>query len=332
MWFKNIRIYRFTQDIDFTAESLQALLEGGVFSPCNSQDQSRYGWVPPLNTDAAENHQLVHASQNYLMLCAKKQEKVLPAAVINEALKDKVIATEEREGRSIGRKERQSLKDDVVMELLPKAFTRSSLQYAYIDMKQGHLVIDAASAAKAEELLSALRDSVGSLAVVPLVSKQLPHQMMTQWAMEGVNSDKFDLGDECELADPKESSSVIRCRHQDLRSDEINNLLQAGMIVTKLGLNWFDGVNFILDDKLAIKRLRFADELKEKADSIDSQTTVEQFDIEFSVMTIELSALIQDLLSALGGVSTETLLVDEIVVKATGSENDTQTVNEIIFG
>ncbi len=336
MWFKNLRIYRFTQELNLDAEALDQALSSAVFTPCNSQDIARVGWVSPLhskrNINASDKSEsLVHASQGYLMVCAKKQEKVLPAAVINEALEEKVAAITEAEGRPVGRKERQSLKDDVMMELLPKAFTRSSLQFAYIAPEQGYIVINSASANKAEELLTALRESIGSFPVVPLVSKQLPHQVMTRWMMDGTVPEKFALGGECELTDPKESGSVIRCKHQDLSSAEINSHLQTGMIVTKLGITWQQGIEFILDDQLAVKRLKFEDNIQEKADSHEAQNNVEQFDIEFSVMTLELSALIKDLVAALGGVNLDNQSVEEIVAGVEKSDQLKAGVEEVVF-
>jgi recombination associated protein RdgC len=331
MWFKNLRIYRFTQDFTLDAEALGERLETGAFVPCGSQDLSRYGWVSPIDHRADSDCGFVHASQDYLMVCAKKQEKVLPAAVLNEAVDEKAAAISEAEGRSVGRKERQSLKDDVILELLPRAFTRSSVQYAYIAAKQGYIVINAASAIKAEELLSALRDVVGSLPVIPLVSKQLPHQMMTQWVTNADAPERFILGDECELADPKESGSVIRCKHQDLASAEINSLLQSGMIVTKLGLQWRNGVDFILDDQLAIKRLRFEDDIQDKANSHEAESKAELFDVEFTVMTVELSAFITDLVAALGGINTQAPSVDEIIAKANKDDTAYTGVDEVVF-
>lgn len=331
MWFKNLRIYRFTQDFTLDAKALSERLEAGAFVPCGSQELARYGWVSPVDNQADSDQGLVHASQEYFMICAKKQEKVMPAAVLNEAVDEKVATITEAEGRPVGRKERQSLRDDVMLELLPRAFTRSSLQFAYIAAKKGYIVINAASATKAEELLSALRDAVGSLPVIPLVSKQLPHQMMTQWVNQADAPARFVLGDECELADPKETTSVIRCKHQDLASAEINSLLQSGMIVTKLGMQWLQGVDFILDDQLAIKRLRFEDEIREKADGYEAQNKRELFDIEFSVMTLELSAFIDDLIAALGGVNTQTQSVEEIVAKATKDDANYTGVDEVVF-
>jgi recombination associated protein RdgC len=344
MWFKNLRIYRFTQDFIIHKDTLNTGMNTHLFKPCTSQEASRLGWVSPLTPkqapiDASMTNNadidLVYEHNGYWLITAKKQDKVLPASVINEAIEEKVIAISEAEGRPVRRKERQDLKDDVLMELLPKAFTRSSFQTAYIDSKQGYIVINAASANKAEELLTLLRESLGSLPVIPLVSKQLPFQMMTQWVADasGQSSshEHFTLGDECELSDPKETGSVIRCKHQDLASNEIKSHLQAGMIVSKLGLNWLNGIEFVLDDQLAIKRLRFADNIQEKADSLEAQNNDEQFAIEFSIMTLELSSFIQHLINVLGGISTELQSVEEIIMRVDNADNDKSNVDEVSF-
>ncbi len=345
MWFKNLRLYQFTQGYQLDKTALNECMNTHLFSPCSSQEPSRLGWVSPLSpkktppqTTDSDDIDLVFEQNDYLLICAKKQEKVLPASVINEALEEKAAEISEQEGRPVRRKERQDLKDDIIMALLPKAFTRSSFQYAYIDRKQGHVVINAASANKAEELLTLLRESLGSLPVIPIASKQLPFQMMTQWvttaSQSGSMPQHFVLGSECELANPKETGSVIRAKHQDLSSNEINSHLQAGMIISKLALNWMDGIEFVLDDQLAIKRLRFGDNIQEKADSFEAQTSEEQFAIEFSVMTLELSSLIKQLINALGGINTESESVEEIVARVEKSENDQNNrgVDEISFG
>ena len=338
MWFKNLRVYCLTRPLtldgqSITPELLAQALAGDAFVPCGSQDLARFGWVPPVQngnggSGADEEAPLVHACQGYMMVCAKKQEKVLPAAVVNEALADKVAAITEAEGRPVGRKERQSLKDEVMMDLLPRAFTRSSRHFAYIappkpsaspasPEARGYIVVHAASANRAEELLSALRDVLGSVPVVPLTSQQLPYQMMTRWVANEAAPGAFALGSECELVSTQDEGSVIRCKHQDLTSAEIQQLLAADMIVTKLHLQWMEGVEFVLDDQLAIKRLRFADEVQDKADSHEAETAVEQFDREFAVMSLEVAALLTALAEALGGVNAEAPSVDELVVKAT---------------
>lgn len=330
MWFKNIRIYRFTKPFTLSAEELDQALEKDAFVPCGSQDQKRIGWVSPI-TGHVESNGFTHASQNYFMVCAKRQEKILPAAVVNEFLAEKVSAIEEAEDRKVGRKQRLQLKDEVMMDLLPKAFTRSQLQYAYIAPDQGYLVVDAASATKAEELINTLRDSLGSMAVVPISSQRIPIDVMTGWVANATPLENIELGEECELADAKDAASVIRCKQQDLASTEITNLLQADMVVTKLALNWNEGITFILDEQLALKRVRFEDKIKEKADDVDAESQAAQFDIEFSVMTLEITALIKDLLASLGGINTETASVDEIVAKASRDDDHSAEVEEVSF-
>ena len=295
MWFKNLQVYRFTKPFDTSPEELAEQLEQYSFQPCGSQDVFRHGWVPPLGDNGSE---FIHTVGGYIMICMKKQDKVLPAAVINELVAEKVAEIRANDGRAVGRKERQTMKEELTFELLPKAFTKSSLQYAYISPKEGLLVVNASSANRAEEMLSFLRESIGSVPVLPLIGNNIPQDTMTHWLKSDSRPAAFELGHECELRDPSDEGGVIRCKHQDLTSSEINNHLQSGMYVSKLGLSWTGGVDFIIDDKLAIKRLSFSDLIQEKADQVDAQDAAEQFDIDFSIMTLELSALIKDLISA----------------------------------
>ncbi|WP_413662711.1 recombination-associated protein RdgC [Microbulbifer sp. CNSA002] len=330
MWFKNLRIYRLTKEFSLDAEKLNELLEPHAFVPCGSQDSTRYGWVPPLGRHGS---QLVHATNGYLMVCAKKQEKVIPAAVVNEKVEELAQAISEKEARQVGRKERQNLKDEILLEMRPKAFARSRLQYAYIAPQDGWVVVDASSASAAEELLENLREAISSLAVVPLSAKNLPQQTMTHWLSAPEAPLQFDFGHECELRDPKDSGSVIRCKNQDLCAEEIHNHLVAGLQVHKLGLTWRGGVEFLVDDQLSLKRIKFSDELLDKADSADAESAAQRFDADFAVMTLEISALIKDLLSAFGGVNTESASVEELVAKASRQEAEAlaKEVEEVVL-
>jgi recombination associated protein RdgC len=302
MWFKNLQVYRFTKPFDVSAEQLAEQLEQHSFQPCGSQDLSRYGWVPPLGDQASD---FVHVANGYIMVCAKKQDKVLPAAVINEQMAEKIAEIKVQDGRGVGRKERLNIKEEVTFELLPRAFTRSSMQFAYIAPKEGLLVVNAASTKKAEELITFLRDTIGSVPVIPLTANNIPQNTMTHWVKTGEVAMGFELGHECELRDPSDEGAVIRCKHQDLTSKEINNHLQAGMYVNKLGLSWNGGIEFIVDDQLSIKRVSFSDIIQEKADQVNAQDAAEQFDVDFSIMTLELSALIAAITDAFGGENKE---------------------------
>jgi recombination associated protein RdgC len=297
MWFKNLQLYRFTKPFALTAEELSEQLSTKAFKPCGGQDQSSFGWVPPLGENSED---YIHSTNGYLMLCGQRQERILPAAVLNDKVAEQAKAIQEKEGRSVGRKERQNLKEDLMFELLPKAFTRSSRQFAYIAPQDGLLIVDSASATKADFLQSFLRETLGSLPVIPVVAKNIPQHVMTNSVKDGSLSG-FELGHECELRSKLDENTVIRCKHQDLSADEIGSHLAAGMFVTKLGLQWQGGIECVVDDKLTIKRLKFADEVQEKADAVNAEDAAEQFDVDFSVMSLELSAFIKDLFNAFGG-------------------------------
>lgn len=298
MWFKNLQIYRLTRPIDLNAEALAELLAAKPFTPCGNQELSRSGWVPPLGYPHTD---LVHVTNGYIMLCLRRQEKVLPAAVVNEALDEQVQGIETEEMRVVGRKERSKLKEEMIFTLLPRALARSTLQFAYIDVAAGRLVVNAASSKRAEELLDHLREAIGSLPVIPLRAKGMPLQVMTDWLLKGISPQGFQLGHECELRDPAEEGAVIRCKQQDLTSTEINSHLKAGMTVTKLGLVWQGGIDCVVDEELAVKRLGFDDVLQEQAEASDAPDAAARFDADFTIMSLELSRFIGGLVQAFGG-------------------------------
>jgi recombination associated protein RdgC len=301
MWFKNLYIYRFTKPFELTPEEISEQLTEFEFQPCESQELSRTGWVPPLGRHGSD---LVHANSGNIMLCAKRQDKLLPASVVAEEVEQQIEMIEQAEARSVGRKEKQSLKEEMIFTLMPKAFVRSSLQYAYIAPREGWLVINCASAKKAEDFLNALRDALGTLPVIPLQAKNIPLQAMTNWLLSSEAPNGFEFGHQCELRDPSDEGGTIRCKHQDLTSTEMNNHLKAGMTVSKLGLIWSAGIDCVIDENLAVKSLGFDDVIQEQADSSDGQDVAEKFDNDFSIMALELSRFIKGLVSAFGGEDT----------------------------
>ncbi len=303
MWFKNLQIYRFSKACELTHEILNDMLAEQFFVPCGSQDLHRSGWVPPLGRHGSE---FVHSTGGYMMVCLKRQDKLLPAAVINEELEDRALAIEEQESRKLPRKERQTLKDEIMFSLLPKAFVRSSLQFAYISPKDNLLVVDAASEKRAEELLSELRSAAGSLSVIPLTAGNQPVDVMTQWVNSGNPAENFELGEECELRDNADIRSIIRCKNQDLATTEIVSHLKTGMHVSKLALSWQQRIECLIDEKLSVKRLRFSDLVYEKAAEVEADDAAQQFDIDFSIMSLELSGFFKALVSAFGGEDTST--------------------------
>lgn len=104
MWFKNLQVYRFTRPFDLTSEQLESQLESLTFTPCGSQDMSRFGWTPPLGKFGRA---LTHSADGQLLICARKEEKIIPPAVIKEGLAEKIEAIEFEQGRALKKKRRK---------------------------------------------------------------------------------------------------------------------------------------------------------------------------------------------------------------------------------
>ena len=164
------------------------------------------------------------------------------------------------------------------------------------------MVVDASSFKKAEELTSCLRECTGSLPIVNPPLKNAPSAIMTQWLTESPQvPSPFLLGDECELREPGDEGGQISAKKQELISDEIKAHIEAGMQVSKLALSWDDAQTFVLGDDLVIRKLKFTEMIQEQLDDIEADSAAEQFDADFSVMTLSLRKLITDLIEALGG-------------------------------
>ena len=299
MWFKNAIYYRFSQPFSDTPESLEEKLSEKSFTPCRSQELTSFGWVSPSN---GLSDMLVHTGNGFMLIAGQKEEKILPAAVIKQKLEDKVKQIENEQARKVYKKEKDQLKDEIVLDLLPRAFSKYQKTWALIAPDHNLMIVDASSHKRAEELLSHLRSQLGSLPVVLPDVNQSPSAVMSNW-LEQPQSRYTGLEpmDECELRDSTVETGVIRCKGQDLNSDEILQHLEAGKRVVKLALDWQESINFILQDDLCIKRIKLSDSLKEKLDQDSPDEAMERFDSEFVQMALELSRLIPALTEAFGG-------------------------------
>lgn len=299
MWFRNARVFRFTKPFEITAEALEEKLQEDAFKPCGPQETSRQGWVSPMGK---HSDLLVHSAGGYHLVALRKEEKLLPASVIKELVDEKAELIEAEQHRKVRRKEKDELKEEVMLEMLPRAFSKNRRCYAYLAPADGVLIVDAGSSKQAEDLASTLRKSLGSLPVRPPAVEQAPAFTFTGWLNESIDLPaSIELGTECELKDTSEDGGVVRCKGLDLQGDEIRSHLDAGMQVTKLSVTWDDNLSFVLDEELGIRRLKFGDTLQEKLDDVDADDAAARFDAAFSLMTLELARLIPGLLEALGG-------------------------------
>ncbi len=297
MFFRNLTIYRLTQTIDLAG--LDAALGSKRARPCASQELSTYGFVAPFGK--GEQAPLAHASQGFHLIAARKEERMLPGVVVREAVQEKVDEIEAQQLRKVYKKERDQIKDEIVQAFLPRAFVRKRATFAAIDAQAGLIFVDSGSRRAAEDLLSTLRECLGSLPLRPLCVKLAPAATFTHWMKEQSSTHDLHLLDRAVMCDMHEDGGKITATRQDLTSDEIQMHLAAGKQVTMLSLAWSDKLSFVLDDSLQIRQLRFEDLLQEQAEQDGGDDYHGQQDASFVLMMLTFRDFVPALIEALGG-------------------------------
>lgn len=295
MWFKNLQLFRVPEKWAIGVEDLAAQLGRFAFQPCTSMAMESRGWIPPRGDD-----QLVVALNHQWLIALGVEQKLLPASVVRQTVKERAAALGAKAGRKLGRKELRDLKDDTIAELLPRAFSRYRATFSWIDPSAGWLVTDAASPKKMDETLDALRRSLDEFPVTPLKTQRSAVGAMTQWLAAGDAPRGFTIDQDCELRAQQDEHVTVRYANHPLDIREIREHIAAGKQVSRLALTWQDRVSFVLTDKLEVKRLQFLDIAKAEAGADDADSA-EREDADFTLMTGLLGRLLPDLVEALGG-------------------------------
>ncbi len=301
MWFKNLTVFRFEDDPSFDQDALETALDAHRFTPCDPQQMTSLGWVPPMGE---ESEQLVHAGSGMFLLSARLEQRLLPSTVIREAMERKVREIETGEDRKLGRRRRMEIRDQVTFEMMPRAFTRSTLIQGLLLPKQQALVVDAASRKRAEEWVSLLRHSLGGLPVTPPSFRHPPAEVFTGW-LNGKRRLPGGVvpGDECVLASPDRQGPVVRCRRLDLAGGEVDTHLKAGLQVTRIAVEWQDTLTMSLTEEGDVRKLQFADTVLEQVEAAGVEDPAAEFDARFNLLGLELARLLPALWEALGGLA-----------------------------
>ncbi|MDR3410624.1 MAG: recombination-associated protein RdgC [Formivibrio sp.] len=297
LWFRNLQSYRLAADHNLTTENIASALASKPFLPCSSHDIFSQGWIPP----AAHMPDLyAPCYQNVVLVCLKTEEKLLPAAVVRQQAEERIQKIEADEGRRVGKREVREIRERIAEELIPRAFSKSRTQRALIDLSNRWVWVEGGSASKTENLLSVLREAVGSLPTHLIDTQTSPQTAMTVWLQEGA-AEPFSLDADCELRFPGDDGAIARFTRQQLESDEVRQNLATGKLVSRLGLVWEDRLGFMLTDKMEIKRLAMLDVVQEELENADATDQAALFDSSFALLVGELRRFFPELLAALGG-------------------------------
>jgi recombination associated protein RdgC len=293
MFFRNLTLFRFPASLDLS--DLESRLAACALKPVGALELSSRGFIPPFGRDAEA---LSHRIGDAIWLSVGSEDKLLPGAVVNDLLQKKLAELERKEGRRPGGRTRKRLKEDLVHELLPRAFVRPGRTDAILDLEHGICVVDSSSRKQAESVVSEIRNALGSFPALPLNAEVAPRAVLTGWIAGEPLPDALTLGDECELKDAADKGAVVKCQRQELTGDEIGKHLEAGKQVTRLALTLDDHVSFVLGEDLVVRKFKLLDGAVDSLESTERDDLHAELDARFAVVGRGLKRLLAVLVPA----------------------------------
>lgn len=292
MFFRNLTLFRFSKSAADSYKENRAALDDHPLKPVGPLEMQSRGWVSPFGRgEDGMTHEIGH----FALMTLGSEDKILPAAVVNEYLADKIAELTEERGKPPGGRERKRMRDEAMTDLLPRAFSKPGRMSAYLDLKHGWAVMDTVSRKSAEGFLTVLRETLGSFPAVPPDAEESPSVLMTGWLSGAKLPEGFELGDECELKDPADKGSLVRGRRLDLESTEVREHLKSGKQASQLGLVVDGRVSFVLGDDLTVRKLKFLDIVTEELESTDRDSPRAELDARFALMTLTLAPVLDRL-------------------------------------
>ena len=293
-------VYRLMTPWAMSQAKLEDALQSAHFVECGASQEKSVGWVEPRG----EAHgACVEVVAGQWILKWMMDVKSVPGSVVKRKVQEQVARIEEDTGRKPGKKEIRSLSDDVRQSLLPMAFTKQSSVTVWIDLQAQRLVVDAASAAKADEVLTSLIKAVDGLALALVDTQTAPATAMAHWLGTQEAPQGFSVDRECELRAADESKAVVRYTRHALDTEEVSQHIANGKVPTRLALTWNDRVSFVLTDALQLKKVAFLDVVADESPASAADREQDHFDADVAIATGELRRLLPALLNALGGES-----------------------------
>ncbi|MDR0781240.1 MAG: recombination-associated protein RdgC [Pseudomonadales bacterium] len=307
--FKNLMIYRVGPDWPTSSQELETALAREPFAECGPTQQKSTGWVPPRGQ---AHGALVETVDGQWIARFAIETKAVPGDAVRRKTQEAAAHIEKTTGRKPGKKELRDLRDDALLALLPQAFARRSELAVWLDPRGRWLALDAGAQGKADEVIASLVRMAGKgFAIGLLQTARSPQSVMAGWlAAESPDDlpETFHVERECELKGSGDEPAVVKFTRHDLATDEVRKHVAEGKLPTRLALNWQGRVGFVLTQALQLKKIGFDEGLFEARSSAADD---DRFDADMALATGELSALLADLIDALGGEVEATPITDQ---------------------
>lgn len=251
-YFQALNLYHISKPLDLS--NLEAQLAECRYAPASPQSMSAMGFVPALGDGGTA---LVHQVGRHVLVRICHEGRDIPPAALKREIKA-VIKEREDAGQRLSKKDKDTIKDEVIDRLLPRAFGKLTHNRIWIDTQAMTLAVDTCSN-HADTCLAFLRKALGSLPVVPFSPRQRLEVQMTEW----LKSEKETIAPGFCIGQTVAMQGMVAIEQMKARSEGfatdsliVKQALELSHHVTQLALHWRGNcMAFTLADSGAITRI-----------------------------------------------------------------------------
>lgn len=245
-----------------TANEMVGFIEGYEVQKPSEYNVSTIGFAKhPITGDFVSDF-----SGGYCLSILRWTKKIDRTAV-NEALKERVSEF----SQPLKKKEKDDLKDQIILEMLPHILPSPKYIFAYYHEKTNTLIIDSSSSKDADQATSLMRKAIGSLKATTLyIDTRIG---LTASLKSHLESGSEFIGGGINLGNNLELSSLegkVKFTDLDLTdrstSDEIISQIETGGMYIKSVELYSDSALFNLTNEFKIKKIKFDIEMDDDDD------------------------------------------------------------------
>src|SRR6478609_2886650 len=260
--FKNACYFRIADGFELPPlPALEKMLQKTRFVPSGPTQAEASGWVPPRG---AKHSRLAEPIGGQLILKLCTEKRAVPSSAIKAAVEEKSERYKKETGQErVGARAKKEFKEEVLLDLLPRAFTKRVNTLLWLAPEQKLLVVDSGTLAGADRIVSALLAAlldipgVGAALDLQLIQTELsPSAAMAHWLSTREAPFNFTIDRDCELKTPDDQKSSVRYARHTLDTDEVAQHIAAGKVPTQLALTWNERVSFVLTEAGQMRKLK----------------------------------------------------------------------------
>ena len=260
-WFKNSFSYRITERSKiYTSDEIGEKIVDGAIAGFAGGQLEKVGFGKVIGDDY-----FFAINDKCFLFSLQIDKKDIPKKIVDGLVNEANKAYRLDNGKPMSKNELIICREDIIDQLLPKAFIKTSNIMGYIDYENMLFVVDASSPNKFDLFSSKLREVLSNLSFQIINPDVNVSGLMGSWLMVydvvPYNSnvsvdDSFTIGEFCIMKQVVESKvATISLNNKHLDDDDIRNHITNGAVVESLMVNWESKINFVLNANFRLTKI-----------------------------------------------------------------------------